>query len=86
MALVKGGYLNYMDMKKFLKIVLHRNQWFEFEIISQKCSLGDRFQKCLQNFDTSINMALMNGGYLHYTDMQKFLKIFSSVAAGQILN
>ena len=28
----------------------------------------------LQNFDPSINMALVNGGFLHYTDMKKFLK------------
>ena len=32
------------------------------------------------------NMALVNGGFLHYTDMQKkFIKIFSSETAGQIL-
>ena len=27
-----------------------------------------------QNFDPSINMALVNGGFLHYTDMKKFFK------------
>ena len=27
-----------------------------------------------RNFDPSINMALMNGGFLHYTDIKKFLK------------
>ena len=32
------------------------------------------FKNCLQNFDLSINMALVNGGFLHYTDMEKFLK------------
>ena len=32
------------------------------------------FKNCLQNFDRSINMALVNGGFLHYTDMKKFLK------------
>ena len=43
-------------------------------LISQECSLGDPFQKMLQNFDLSINMALVNGGFLHYRDMKKFLK------------
>ena len=32
------------------------------------------FKKCSQNFDLSINMALVNGGFLLYTDMKKFLK------------
>ena len=73
MALVNRGFLHYMDMKKFLKNFL-RNRWSDFEIISQECSLGDPFQKCLQNFDPSINMALVNGGLLRYMDMQKFFK------------
>ena len=33
----------------------------------------------------SINMALGNGGFLHYTDMKKFLTIFFSETNGQIL-
>ena len=33
------------------------------------------FKTCLRNFDPSINKALVNGGYLHYTDMKKFLKV-----------
>ena len=74
MALVNGGFLHYMDMKKFLKNLLLQNCWSDFEIISQECSLGDPFQKCSQNFDLSINMALVNGGFLHYRDMKKFLK------------
>ena len=64
----------YRDMKKFLKNLLLRNYWSDFEIISQKCSLGDPFQRCSRNFDPSINMALGNGGFLHYRDMKKFLK------------
>ena len=32
------------------------------------------FKNCSQNFDPSLNMALVNGGFLHYTDMKKFLK------------
>ena len=30
-------------------------------------------------------MAVVNGGFLHYMDMKKFLKFFFSEAAGQIL-
>ena len=73
MALVNGGCLHYMDMKKFLKNLLW-NRWSDFEIISQECSLGDPFKKCSRNFDPSINMAVVNGGFLHYMDMKKFLK------------
>ena len=36
MALVNGGFLHYMDMKKFLKNLLIRNRWSDFEIISQE--------------------------------------------------
>ena len=121
MALVNGGFLHYMDMKKFLKNLFLWNRWSDFEMISQECSLGDPFQKlfakfwsvhkhgsgewglltlygheeilkkssskplvtfwnnftgnvpwvalfktCLRNFDLPKNMALMNGGFLHY--------------------
>ena len=74
MAMVNGGFLHYIDMKKFLKNFFLQNLLSDFEIISLECSLGDHLQKCLQNFDLSINMALVNGGFLHYTDMEKFLK------------
>ena len=36
MALVNGGFLHYTDMKKFLKNLLLRNRWSDFEIISQE--------------------------------------------------
>ena len=36
MALVIGGFLHYTDMKKFLKNLLLRNCWSDFEIISQE--------------------------------------------------
>ena len=74
MALVNGGFLHYKDMKKFLKNLLLRNCWSDFEIISQECSLGDPFKKVFVKFDPSINMALVNGGFLHYRDMKKFFK------------
>ena len=34
MALVNGGFLLYRDMKKFLKNLVLRNRWSDFEIIS----------------------------------------------------
>ena len=36
MALVKWGFLHYTDMKKFLKNLVLRNHWSDFEIISQE--------------------------------------------------
>ena len=74
MALVNGSFLHYMDMKKFIKNFLLRNRWSDFEMISQECSLGDPFKYYSQKFDPSLNMALGNGGFFHYTDMKKFLK------------
>ena len=50
MALVNGGFLHYTDMKKFLKSLVLRNRWSDFEITSQECSLGDPFQKMFAKF------------------------------------
>ena len=76
MALVNGGFLHYRDVKKSLKNLLLRNCWSDFGIISQECPWVTLFKNCLQNFDLSINMALVNGGFLHYMDMKK-KKLFS---------
>ena len=73
MSLVNGGFLHYTDMKKFIKNLL-QNCWSDFEKISQECSMGDPFKYCSRNLDPSLNMALVNGGFLHHTDMKKFLK------------
>ena len=35
MALVNGGFLHYTDMKKFLKNLLLRNCWSDFEILQE---------------------------------------------------
>ena len=50
MALVNGGFLHYMDMKKFLKNFFLQNSSSDFEIISQECSLGDPFQTLSAKF------------------------------------
>ena len=50
MALVNEGYLHYREMKKFLKILLLRHVWSDFEMTSQKGSLDDPFQKLLAEF------------------------------------
>ena len=71
---MNGGFLHYMDMKKFLKNHLLRNHCSDFETISQEYSLGDPFQTLLLNFDLSVNMAVVKWGFLHYMDMKKFLK------------
>ena len=56
-----GDFLHYTDMKKFFKYLLLWNPWFDFEIISQECSLGYPFQKLFANFDSSKNIAAMRG-------------------------
>ena len=50
MALMNGGFLHYMDMKKFLKNFFLQNRLSDFEKISQECSLGDPFQKLFAKF------------------------------------
>jgi hypothetical protein len=50
MALVNGGFLHYMDMKKFLKNFFLQNCLSDFEKNSQECSLGDPFQKLFAKF------------------------------------
>ena len=75
MALVNGGFLQYMDMKKFLKHHLLRNRCSDVEKnLNANVPYVTLFKKCSQNFDPSINMALVNGGFLPYTDMKKFIK------------
>ena len=73
MALVDGGFSHNGDTKKFFKNLL-RNCWSDFEIISQEYSLSEPFKICSQNFDLSIDKALVNEGFLHYMDMKKFFK------------
>ena len=77
MALVNGGFLHYRDMKKLLKKI------FFSETAGQILKKFHRnvpwvtlFKNRSQNFDLSINMALVNGDFLHYMDMKKFLKNF----------
>ena len=50
MALVNGGFLHYMYMKKFLKNFFLQKPLSYFEIISQECSLDDPFQKLFAKF------------------------------------
>ena len=42
MALVNEGFLNYTDMKKFLKNLLLRNHWSAFEKISQESGIDTK--------------------------------------------
>ena len=72
MALVNGGFLHYVDMKKFLKNLLLRNHWSDFQIISQECSLGDPFQKLSRS--TQKHGSDEWGLLALYRDIKKFLK------------
>ena len=61
---MNGGFLYYMDKKKFLKNLLW-NPWSDFKIISQEYSMDEPFPECSQSFDPSLNVALVNGGFVH---------------------
>ena len=76
MALVNRGFLHYRDMKKFLKNLLLRNCWSDFELFHRNVLWVTHYKNCSKNFDLPKNVALVNGGFLHYMDMKKFLKIF----------
>ena len=73
MALVNGGFLYYMDMKKFFENLL-QNRCQILRLFHRNVPSVTLFKKCLHNFALPINMALVNGGFLHYTDIKKFLK------------
>ena len=74
MALVNGGFLHYMDMKKFFKNFLLGNSRSDFEVISQEYSLGDPLQILFAKFWSVYKHGSGEWGYLPYTDMKKFLK------------
>ena len=76
MALVNGGFSHYRDRKKFIKNLLLRNCWSDFEIISQEYSLT-LFKKCSQNFDLSINMTGEWGLFVLYGHEKILKKLFS---------
>ena len=86
MALVNVGFWHYMAMKKFLKNLLLRNCWSDFEIISQECSLGDPFQKLFAKFLSIHKHGSGEWGLLALYGQEEILKkIFFSETAGQIL-
>ena len=73
-------------LSNFFENLLLWNRWYEFEIISQDCSLCDPFQKLFAKFWSVENHNHRGGGgkiFLHYTDMKKFLKKNFSETAGQ---
>ena len=77
MALVNGSFLHYTDMKKFLKNLLLRNCWSDFEIISQECVV--LFKNCSQNLIPSKTLVAM-------ATKRNSLKIFFSETAGPIFS
>ena len=68
-----GGYLHYADLKKFLTFLLWNCQ-SDFEIISQKCSFSDLFQKWFTKFWSVNKQVLLGGGDTCTIDTKKFLK------------
>ena len=71
MALVNDCHLHYTDKKKskktFLKTVVQILKQFRRNV-----PWVTLFKQCLRNFDLSVNVALVNGVYLHFTDIKKF--------------
>ena len=70
-----NGFLHYTDMKKFFKKIFSETAGQILKYFHRSVPWMTLFKNCSQHFDLSINMALGNGGYLHLTDMKKFLKI-----------
>ena len=56
MALVNGGFSHFTDMKKFLKNLVLRNCWSDFEIISHESdlTLADILIARLSPFNTTL--------------------------------
>ena len=79
MALVNGGYLHYMEIKKFLRILLLWNGLSEFEIISQGCSLNDPFQKLFVKFWSVKKHSSGEWGLLALYGNEEILKNSSSL-------
>ena len=71
MALVNGGFLHYMDMKKFLKNFFFQNRLSDFEIISQENVPWVTPKNRWQNCDLSINMALVNFALYRHEEILK---------------
>ena len=61
-------------MKKFLKKIFSKTSCQILKLFHRNFPLVTLFKSCSRNCDLSINMALVNGGFLHYRDMKKFLK------------
>ena len=76
MALVNGGFLHYMDIKKFLNLL--RNRRSDIEIISQECSLGDPFQKVFAKFWSIHKHGSGEWGLLALYEHEEVLKKSSS--------
>ena len=74
-----GGFLHYMDMKKFLRNL--QNCWSDFEIIPQKCSLSDLSKKSLAKFWSVIKHGSSEWGLLSLYGHEWILKKYSSLKA-----
>ena len=77
MALVDGGFLHYTDMKKFIKNLL-RNCWSDLKYFHRNVLWVILFKKCSGNFDSSLNMALVNGSFFALYRHEEILKKSSS--------
>ena len=72
-------------MKKFLKNLVLRNRWSDFEIISQECSLCDPFQNLFAKFRSVPKHGSGEWGLFALHRHEEILKKIFSETAGQIL-
>ena len=76
-----GGFLHCVD---FREILLLRNHWSDFEIISKKCSLGDPFQKFFTKFWSVSKYSISKWGLLALYKHKEILVNSSLKATKQI--
>ena len=79
MAVLNRDFLHFTDMKKFLKNLLIRNRWSDFEIISQKCSLSGLSKKLLAKFLSVLKHSSSEWGLLSLYGHEHILKKLSSL-------
>ena len=69
-----GAFCIYGHEEILKKLFLSKTAFQILKLFHRNVPWVTLFKNCSQNFDLSINMALVNGGFLHYTDMKKCLK------------
>ena len=79
MALMNGGFLHYMDIRKFLKEIFFSETAGQIlKYFHRNVPWVTLFKNCSRNFDPSINMALVNGFFFALYGHKEIFKKSSS--------